>query len=146
MIEGGLAAFVPLLAIARGAGVDELGVDCLQRLVSDAQTVGDAFAKVLDKDVGLGRQGVDHLYGLGLFEIQGDGALVAIVGLEIPVDVLFGRDAAGGGQVTPGIAGAGLLDLDHLGPHVAQHGAADGTLLPDGPIENKNSFEGEGHS
>ena len=142
VVERGRAALRPVGAVAGGAGVNEARVARAQAGVIQAQPRGHALAEVLHEDIGALCQLQHHLAGLGLLQIQRDGLLVAVVGLEIPVEVARMGRAARGGQPAPGVSGAALLNLDHLGAQVAEHGRADRALLPDGPVEDADAVEG----
>ena len=95
----------------------------LQILVAEALAVHDAGAEVLDEDVGVAHQAADELDAARLADVDADAALVAVEALEVgAADVR--RQAAGAVGVADRVAAAGLLDLDHVGAHVAEQGRA----------------------
>ena len=85
IVKGRLTGIRPERTVAAGAGVDELRVALGERLVADPQLVCHAFPKVLDKDIRLLSQFVDNLYGLGVFEIEGETLLMPVIGLEVEI-------------------------------------------------------------
>ena len=81
----GRAESGPFGAVAGGRAVHEHRVDGVERVVVDFEALGDALAKVLDEDVGSLDQLVHDLAPFGGLEVDGDAALVAVVGLEVCV-------------------------------------------------------------
>src|SRR6185437_16318083 len=63
--------------------IDQAWVDLLQALIVDLEAEFDVRAKVLDHDVGILRQPVQHLETFGILEVERDAALVAVEVLEI---------------------------------------------------------------
>ncbi|MNI53182.1 hypothetical protein D3C73_1080030 [compost metagenome] len=95
--------------------VDQLGVDCLQRLITQAQSLHHTGAKLLQDNVVVLHQSLDDLQCLGLLEVERKAALVAI-------EVGMARRHAPivGWQHTQQIGAGRRLDAQHLGAHVGQ--------------------------
>ena len=105
------------------AGVDEAGEALLDLVIGEAMAGKVADLIVLDEDVGALQQLEQDRPALGLSEVQSDGALVA-VGAEV-IGALGGVVAVAvlqeGRAPAPDIvAGPRPLDLDHVGPEIAQ--------------------------
>ena len=98
---------------------------CAQILVAEPLAIHHAGAEVLHEDVGVAHQAADELDAAGLADVDADAALVAVEALEVgPADVR--RQAAGAVGVANAVAASGLLDLDHVGAHVAEQRRAPG--------------------
>ena len=110
------AVFIrPGLAIAGDRHVDQLGIDRLERRITHTEFVHYAGAKLLQHDVVLSHQLLDHFHGLGLFQVQGDAAFIAI---EVS---MAGRNATVmGRQYAHQVHAAGRLDAQYLCAHIAQ--------------------------
>ncbi|MOA40881.1 hypothetical protein D3C78_1627920 [compost metagenome] len=66
------------LAIAGDRHINQSRIDRLQGFVTQAQTLHDTGAELLEHNVVVLQQRPDHLQRLRLFEVQGEAALVAI--------------------------------------------------------------------
>src|SRR5262249_43622593 len=110
-----------------------------------SETAGHALAEVLHEDVGLGDEPIDDLTPFGFLEVDGDAALVAVVGFEIEIRPIGEIDAAQLGHSPAGIAADALLDFDHVGSEIAEQRRAHGPLLPDRPIDDPIAFERHRH-
>ena len=122
-------------------GADDLRVVGLEVIVGKAELPRHVAAQVRRHRVRRPDQVVEHRLALGAGEVQGQALFVAVVRM-IELGIL-GRE-----EVRPHVARhvaavVGVLDLDHLGPLVAQeHGAErPGPVLLDG--ENAHSFQGQ---
>ena len=88
-------------AEARHRAIDQPWIDLAQRVVADAKAIHHARPEILHHHVGLGRQALDGLDRLGLFEIHRDRALARI-----------DRDPGGGqAALLPGI---GAVAVTHV--------------------------------
>src|SRR6185312_1618430 len=83
LVEAGPVAIRTVLAEAGDAAIDQAWVDLLQALIVDLEAEFHVRAKVLDHDVGILRQPVQHLETFGILEVERDAALVAVQVLEI---------------------------------------------------------------
>jgi len=103
------------LAVTGDRHIDQLRVDCLQCLIAHTEFVHHAGAKLLQHDVVLGHQLLDHLHRFRLFQVKGDAALIAIeVGMA-------GRYAAVmRWQHAHQIHAAGRFHAQYLSAHVSQ--------------------------
>ena len=109
------------LAEGRCAGVDDLRIDRHHGVVANAQAIDRAGAEVLDDHVGVLRQAQEHRATSGRLEIEAQAALVAVLREKLhalAVDELVA-------QVARQVAALGFLDLDHVGPQVAEQHRAD---------------------
>ena len=121
VVEGGLGAVRPLGTVARGTGVDQLRVVFTQNRVVQAQAARDPLAEVLHEYVCFHHQPVNDLACFGLAQIQRDALLVAVACLEVEVGPIAPAYAGHSKNATPRVAALALLELDHLGPEIAQH-------------------------
>jgi len=110
----GLGGERPLLAEAAERDIDDVRPDGADIRLADAEPVHHARAKVLDEHVRRRGEPLQQRHALGLFQVQHDGALVAVVVQErrresaLPV-------AAAARQVP-----APRFDLDDVGALVAE--------------------------
>src|SRR5262245_26695963 len=117
----------------------------LQRRVVEAEPTGHALAEVLHEDIRLLDETIDDLARLGLLQVDGEAAFVAVVGLEIEVRAIAEIDAAQFGHAAAGIAADAFFNFDHVGTEIAEHRRADRSLLPDGPIDDSYPVERHRH-
>jgi hypothetical protein len=112
------------LAVTGDRAIDDARVDRLHRLVADAQLVHHAGAEAFEDHVGIPGQAQEGGHAGGLLEVEAQAFLVAIDHAEEDAVAAF----ASGGALTRThgagvVAGARVLDLDHLGAEVGQmHG------------------------
>jgi len=133
--------------IARGAGIDEFGIVQGERLVIEPQSTGDAFAEVLYEDVRSFDELVDDISTFGFLEVKSDAFLVAVIGLEIVITIArrVGCGPADTHDAATRVPADPIFDLDNLSAEIAEHHGRYWSLLPDGPIENANSFQNPSH-
>ena len=113
-----------------GASLDD-------RVIAEAEPPNGARAEVLDHDVGGVNQLPENLAAGVALEIQGKAALVPVDTQVVGADVVDERWSPGA-RVVPL---AWLLDLDHLGAHVAQQHGAVGPGHDPGQIDDTNSVQ-----
>jgi hypothetical protein len=113
--------------------IDQPRVDLAQVLPAAAQTFDRAGSEVFQHDVRAADEPVNHGLALRVLEIDGDGALVAIVGRE--------ESRGEAGHAARWIA-LGRFDLDDVGAEVGEHDA--GARSHDGMAEVENLHAGEG--
>ena len=112
-VKGRAIALRPLAAKAGDRGVDEARVDALEARSIDIQPIRHTGAEILDEDIGLRHQLVEHGEVLRVLGINRDRTLIAVVGLEMrAVELAL--------EGTEGIARAGLFDLDDIGAQIGQ--------------------------
>jgi DNA-binding transcriptional ArsR family regulator len=92
------------------------GLSAAQPRLAGAQPLGRAGAEVLDVDVRVLHQLVEHRRVGRLLGVERDAALVAVVGLEV-------RAVEAAAERAERIAAARLFDLHHLGAQVGQQHA-----------------------
>ena len=90
LVKAGFAGKRPLGPIAGNAAVDELWLTLPQVVIADLQPLSGARTEILDNDVGLAHQAVNHFAASGLLEIQPQSPLVAVDALEEPAAVGHG--------------------------------------------------------
>ena len=125
--------------------MDETGVDLVERLVAEAEPVEPARPDVLDQDVRVGQEPAEHRRAVGMAQIEPDRALVPVHGEGISGGA---RPLLGGSDPrrspAAGRIAVGWLDLDHVGPQIAQEhrGVRPGE---DGrAVDDSDSGEGPG--
>ena len=111
-------------------------MDCLERLVAEAQPFHHAGAVVLDEDVVAGEHLEEQFAAPLGAQIDGDGALVGI-----PVDEVVRVELAVVVDAAAGVADAGLLDLDHVGSVPGEGLSAGCACLVLSHVEDSESVE-----
>lgn len=106
---------------ARNRAVDQRPIARGKGFIVDAQTFRHAGPKRLDHDVGGVDQAQGRLAVVGLGQVEGNAALVSVVGVEIDTNRRIVRRVE-----TAVIADSGLLDLDHIGAQIGQCLSAPG--------------------
>ena len=96
-IEAALARHRPGAAEARDLAIDQAGIDGLQHVVAETELLHRALAVVLDQRVGVLHEALQDLLALGLLEVEGQPALVAVHHHEGGGLALDGRRAASAG-------------------------------------------------
>ena len=110
------------------------GVAGAAGFVVDAESALDIGTVVLDDDVGAFDEAEENLDGLGLLEVESQGALVAVQVEEV------GGLAATGHAL--GLAGdRRLLDLEHVGAPVAELSGGGGSGAGAGEVEDEEVVE-----
>src|SRR5262245_942414 len=134
LVEAGPARIGAVLAEARNAAENDLGIDLAQRLVVDAEPPLHVGPEVLDHDVGLFHHAQKRFEPFLRLQVQRHAALVAMKVLEI-------RTLA---RTTGSLSGhqrGRLLDLDDVGTPVSELAHA-GRARPDlGQVEDGKAFE-----
>ena len=139
LVDAGAPGVGSVLAEAGDAAVDDARVAGAAGVVVDAEASLDVGAVVLDDDVGALDQGEEDLDGLGLLEVEGEGALVAVQVEEV-------GGLAGAGDAFALSGDFGLLDLEHVGAPVAELSGGGGAGAGAGEVEDEEVVEGEvGH-
>ena len=110
-----------------------------ESLVVDAEASGDVGAVVGEDDVGLLGETTDDIGGFGFGEVEGHGALAAVVGHEGPA--IGGQDGLG---VAPEVA-PGRLDLDDAGAHIGKEHTRRGGGDHGGKFDDVDAVQGAGH-
>ncbi len=113
--KSGAVAVGAGLAIATHAQHDELGVGRQQVLGGQAPAFEGARPEVLDQHIGLGGELAHQGLGLGLLEVQRDGALVARLHLPPHRGAVLEQS-----PFAQRVATARGFDLDHIGTKVGQ--------------------------
>jgi hypothetical protein len=91
--------------------MDQAGIGLAQRLVVDAKPLGDAQREVLDKDIGVGSKGEEHLTVSLVPEVERDRAFATVPGaITKPAAADIGQPVA-----------LRRFDPDHVGPVIGQH-------------------------
>ena len=123
-------------AEARGKRIDEARIFGAQRFVGEPEFRRRLGAHVVHDDVGILREAADDGLAFGIFQVDGDGAFVA-------VDAHEGRAHGGGAAGTRGAIeiALGRLDLDHVGAEIAQDLGGIGAEHDRGEIDDLEAFE-----
>jgi hypothetical protein len=129
---------VVAVAEALDRSQDHAGVELLDVLPGETHAVQGAGAEVLDHDVGLLDQLLEHFLALGRLGVQGQRTLVAVEHREV--------ERVGIGDVTQlaagDVAGARTLDLDHVSAEPGQQLGAGGTGLHVREVDDLDALEG----
>ena len=124
------------LAESRHRAVHQARVQTRERTVPETELVHRPRSEVLEQHVALLRQLPEDLAPLRRLEVQGDALLAPVHRHE--VRRLAPDERRPAARV---IALAGLLDLDHLGAHVAEHHRAEGAREDAGEVEHANASQ-----
>src|SRR5262245_878644 len=134
LIEAGPAGIGSILAEARNAAEDDLGIDLAQSLVVDAEPPLHVGPEVLDYDVGLFHHAQKRLEAFLRLQVQRHAALVAMKVLEV-------RTLAWTAGCLPGHECRRLLDLDNVGTPVSELAHAGRARTDLGQVEDGKTFE-----
>ena len=128
------------LAEAVDRDVDQVRVDGPERVLAEAEALGDTRAEVLHEDVDGGKELQCDCLRVRLREIEHQAALAA-------VDVRPRRAdrAASMTEVAEAVATDGLLELDDLGAHVGEEHAGERAGDHLGGVDNGVAMEWAGH-
>src|SRR5262249_1695409 len=140
-VEALVLAVGPVVAEALHGEIDQPWVQGRQRVIAEAHLFHPAGRLVLGHHVGL----LDHVEEHGLsgrvLEVERDALLVGVEQEEVArVDARLL-----GATIAPGLALAGLFDLDDLCAEPRQHLGARRTGLELGEVQNADSVEGCTH-
>jgi hypothetical protein len=108
-VEDRLAGVGSGIAEAGDRGVDDAGPDRSGVLVSQPQPLDHAGAEVLQHHIGPGDQPFQGGQAIGMLQIEGDRALVAVV-----IEERGGKPAPAGRDMAAVVTDARHLDLDHV--------------------------------
>ena len=124
------------LAKARHAHIDQLGVECAQRISANTQALCHAGAKVFHHHVHLLRQRVDQRHRRGQLQVKHQAFLVAVHGGEQRALAL--AHGANGAVVVA----LGRLHLDHLGAQIGQQHRGHGPGQHAGEVQHTQTVQG----
>src|SRR5262249_23476612 len=116
--------------------VDEARIEPAERAIAETETIHRAGTEILDQHVALARQASQDLDAVTGLEIQRHALLAAVDRHEIR---RFTQDERR--PLPRVVALAGLLDLDDLGAHVAQHHGRERPGQHAGEIEHANTLK-----
>ena len=128
--------------------IDQAGVLAGQVVVGEPVLLQAAGLEVLDQHVAMADQPPGQGGALRLGDIQAERALVAVRREEIGAFAGLLAVWAGQERRAPAagiVAGAGPLDLDHVGAQVAQQLGAAGSRQDAGEIEDPQAVKRAGH-
>ena len=117
-------------------GVHHRGVGGVHGVVVQSEPPQPAGLEVLDDDIGAGGELLGQPQVLGVAQVQGDGALVAVDAEVVGRHVVADRRHPGAG-VVPGWG----LHLDDLGPHVGQQHRRVGAGEDAGEVRDQDSIQ-----
>ena len=125
-VEAGFGGFGAGFTVGGERGVDQPRIERQQVGWRQVQAVAHRQREVGDEDVGGRGEAVEYGAALVVLQVQCQAALVARGQLPVVVDFRVWVGAAG----APGVAGAGWLDLDHVGAEVGQDRGCGGAGDP----------------
>lgn len=137
LVEAGPLVVRAILAEAGNAAVDDARVDLAHALIVDAELGFHVGSKVLDDDVGLPGQPHEHFQALGVFQVQRDGAFVAVQILEVRAVARAARLLAGGVLQQ-------RIDLDDIGAPIRELAHTGRPGADAGEVEHRETGEGFG--
>ena len=117
VVERRLVPVRPLARIAQRVGIDDRGIDRLQRLVAQAQALDRRGPRVMDEEIAALDHRLQDLDRARLLEVEAERAFVAVGRHVDRAHVLVAAHrAARQAQQVP----LRRLDLDHVGAHIGQ--------------------------
>ena len=133
----------PVLAEPGDAAIDDARIDLAQALIVDAELGLDVGAEVLDHDVGLRGEALEHLEALRVLQVERHRALVAVQILEV-------RAMARAARLLAGRVLQQRIDLDDIGAPVGELPHAGRPRTDAGEVEHGEAGKGlrgarEGH-
>ena len=135
-VEADPVAVGPALAVGRGAGEDDVGLDRGEALVVEPAGPHAGGRHVGHDDVGVGQEPAGDLRPFRRGGVEGEGALVAVALEEGPALAALGH-----GLHPAVLAALALLDPDHVRAHVGQDGAAPGRGDEAAVVEHPHPLE-----
>ena len=141
IVIGGVIRHGPVAAKTIGGAKNQVGIGGGEFLIFQAELFGHFRPHVVYENVRRTDDLEQRLAPGLLREVKHDTTLVAVRGQ------VHGRHALvlAWSEVPRGIAG-GRLDLDHVGPHVAQHLGGPGAQDNRGQVDNTNAFQCSRHT
>ena len=127
----------PVLAEPGNGSVDDPRVYRLHRIVAQPEALHDTRGEVFHNDIGILGQLEENFLGLIFLEVESQASLVTVYGQEV---CAFAFDE-GRPPLAGVVAASGDLDLDHIGPVVAQHQRAERACQRPGQIEHFQPFQ-----
>ena len=135
LVEARSLVIGAILAEAGNAAIDDARIDLAHALIVDAELCFHVGAEILDDDVGLLRQTLEYLESFRIFQVERDGALVAVQVLEV-------RTMAWATQLFAARILQQGVDLDDVGAPVRQL-PHTGRARPDpGEVEHGEAGQG----
>ena len=127
----------PGLAVAGNPEHDQVGIQFLQHVRSQAVALQRAGPEVLGQYVDLGDQLPEQILAFVLAQIEGNALLVAVGDLPPKRHAVLVRR-----QGSQGVADPRQFHLDHLGAEIGKQAAGHGCGDYRGNIENAHALEG----
>ena len=140
-VEGGQVAVGPVRAEGAQRAGDQVGLDRAHGLGGQAEAPHDAVTEVVDHRVGGPDQLEEDLAPSLRAEVDGHALLVPVDGQEVGALPVHERRSHG----PDGIALLGVLDLDHLGPHVRQQHGRVGPRQHPRQVDDPDALQGVTH-
>ena len=122
VVKAGQVLVGALVAIAREAGVNKLGVLALQLVIGEILASKRAGAPVGQENVSVVKELEQHFFALRLAKVQHDALLVGVFEVKVGVLVRVGRTALIRSSEAQ-IVTLGRFDLDNFGTHVSKNTA-----------------------
>src|SRR5260221_2873906 len=133
-VEGGAVAVGAAGTEAGDVAIDEIGLELFQPRRPKPHLFEDSRPVVLDQHVALGDKPCQDVAAFARAQVEGDRALVAVIGGEIPAQPI-----ADGALVAHRVALARRLYLDDVRPHIGEHHRAERTRENAGEVEHADS-------
>src|SRR5581483_10054266 len=135
-IVGALARIRSVFPESAYRNVDDIGANRADIILAEPEALGSAGSEVMDEDVG----GLDELFQdrapVGRFQVDGNGALVAIAGEE------GGVHSCAASREPPHKIAVGAFDLDDVGALVGEHHRRHRPGHHRAEVENSHACEG----
>ena len=119
---------------------DDAGVERAQRVVPQAQPLGDAHAPVLDDHICVGDEPLEGAHPLGVAQVEDEATFVAVVFVEVGGAVVRAR-VVGAGDAADSVGEAGTFDMDDARTHVRQETGREGPRPDLGEVEHADPVE-----
>src|SRR5262245_30323278 len=128
----------PRRAVTRDRAINETLVERARAVGAQSQPLERARPEVLDENVRAADERFDQLTALGRLEIDGDALRVAV-----RPEVVRAPAVDEGRPPARLVSVVRVLDLDHLGPHVAEQHRAEGAGEDTREVEDGETGEGQ---
>lgn len=123
------------------SGVDDLRIDRTNVVDIDAELLPVSGKEAREEHIRAAGQLVEHFLALRHRYVQPDAALAAVGVLDVGVGIALDAQHPGLAEPTLRVTGHRVLDLDHLGAPLGQHGARRRDEPVHGDFQDADAFQ-----